>query len=280
MEFPRSAFRSYLLAAARTFRSARRDRYALLASSIAFFAFLALLPFLAVIALAYGMLTPPERVIEDVGTLIAVLPDSSRRLIGEWLVETIMDADGQQASLLLSTILAVYSATRAGQVVISGLNTAFGVSRGRSFFGRRAAALLLVLCGSSVILAALFALWGLAILEGLVPMLETTAVPLLRTIFWSVATIGAGAVLLIIYRYAPARPPPPWPAVLPGAVAATLLWLAATVAFGYYLGSFGDYRRSYGSIGAVIVLQIWLFLSAYTLLLGARLNAELELGRA
>lgn len=262
-------------AAFRAVRAAQANRFGMIASSIAFFSFLALLPLLGAITFAYGMFTEPQQVVQDVRSLVQVLPGNARQLVGSWLVETITDPDGRGLGLLLSTMLAFYSAMRAGQSVIAGLNVAGGVEGRRGFFGQRAASLLMVLSGSALILTALFALSALAFLERLVPQGYSTLVPLLRTIFWSVATIGAGVALLLIYRYAPAREPPSFRRVAPGAVCATLAWLAATVAFGFYLGSFGPYQRTYGSLGAVIVLQIWLFLSAYTLLLGAALNAEL-----
>ena len=262
----------------RIVHDARAHRYGMVASSIAFFSFLALLPFLAAVALAYGMMTEPARVVEDVRSLIQVVPGEARHLIGQWLVEAITRSDGRGVGLVVSSTLSLLSAMRAGQSVIAGLNIAYGVEGGRGFFGKRAASFVMVSCGSGLILAALFALSALAFTERLVPEGYSSVVAILRTLFWTIATIGAGAALLVIYRFAPARKPPAWRLVAPGAVAGTLLWLLATVGFGYYIGSFGRFDRTYGSIGAVIVLQIWLFLSAYALLLGAKLNSELEKG--
>lgn len=257
-------------------RHAYRGRYVTLASSIAFFAFLGLLPLVGAVALGYGMFTREERVVEHVRSLVQFLPGSSRVLLGRWMIDTITNRDGRDVGFLVSTLIAIFSSMRAGQAVIAGLNVACGVERRRGFFAKRGAAFLLVLAGSGLLFTALFALSALAFLERLVPSGYHAIVPWLRTAFWSTATIGATGALLLIYRYAPARPVPAWRRVVPGAVAATLLWLTATLAFGYYLGSFGQYQQTYGSLGAVVALQVWLFLSAYTLLLGARLNTELE----
>lgn len=265
----------YWPAVVRTVRTAHANHFGMIASSIAFFSFLALLPLLGAITFAYGMFTEPEQVVQDVRTLVQILPGNARQLVGTWLVETITNSEGRGLGLVLTSALSLYSAMRASQAVIAGLNIASGSARGRGFFRKRAVSLLMVLSGSALILVALFALSALAFLERLVPLGYARVVPILRTIFWSVATVGAGFALLVIYRYAPARELPPFRKVAPGAVCATIMWLCATVAFGFYLGSFGPYQRTYGSLGAVIVLQIWLFLSAYTLLLGAGLNTEL-----
>ena len=260
----------------RTARGASDGRYGMVASSIAFFSFLALLPFLAAVALAYGVLTEPARVVDDIRSLIQIVPAEARQVLGSWLIEGITRREGRTAGLAISAALSLLSAMRAGQSIIAGLNIACGAEHGRGFVGKRAAALVMVLCGSSLILTSLFALSALAFVEELVPDDYSTVVAVLRTIFWSVATVGATLALLVIYRHAPARKPPSWRRVLPGAVCATLLWLAATTAFGYYIGSFGRFGRAYGSLGAVIVLQIWLFLSAYIFLLGAKLNTEID----
>ncbi len=84
------------------------------------------------------------------------------------------------------------------------------------------------------------------------------------------------AAAATLYRYAPDRPAARWVWLTPGSVAVTLLWLALTLGFGTYVANFGSYDATYGSLGAVIVLLTWLYLSAYILIMGAELNAELE----
>ena len=94
-------------------------------------------------------------------------------------------------------------------------------------------------------------------------------------------TVAIGTVMLalgLLYRYGPNRrgmARAKW--ISPGAVAATLLWALATWAFTVYLQNFANYNKIYGSLGAVIVLLLWLYISAFVCLLGAALNAELEL---
>jgi membrane protein len=79
-----------------------------------------------------------------------------------------------------------------------------------------------------------------------------------------------------IYRIGPSRNPAKWRWISWGAAAATLLWLAASALFSLYVTSFGNFNETYGSLGAVIVLMLWLYLTAFFILLGAELDAELE----
>jgi len=84
------------------------------------------------------------------------------------------------------------------------------------------------------------------------------------------------ASLGLIYRYAPARRQPKWGWVTPGAILATVLWLASSAAFSIYVSNFGSYNQTYGALGGVVILLLWLWLSCFVVLLGAQVNAELE----
>jgi len=88
---------------------------------------------------------------------------------------------------------------------------------------------------------------------------------------------GLGIVALAtVYRYARAQAPPRWQWVSWGAALATVLWLTGSLAFSYYVAEVGSYDRTYGSLGAVIVLLLWFYMTAFVILVGAELNAELE----
>ena len=267
--------REWLASAVRKVRGAREDDYGITASAIAFASFLALLPLLGAVALTHGMVTPADRVVADIRALLLILPGEARGFMGNWLVQSITRSEGQEAGLLISIAIALFSALRAGRTIIAALNTASGVETRRGFLRRRIVALLIVLAGSVLILGELFAIASLAWIERALPPGLAAIAPSLRVIFWTSATGGAVAALVLVYRYAPNRSPPAWRWMLPGALVATVVWLLATFAFGWYLGSFGRTGRTYGTVGAIVVLQMWLFLSGYIMLLGAKLNAEL-----
>src|SRR5690606_5162966 len=84
------------------------------------------------------------------------------------------------------------------------------------------------------------------------------------------------AALAVIYRYGPSRRAARWKWVSGGAVLATLLWLGGSVLFSYYVSWMGNFDETYGSVGAVIVLMLWFYVSAFVVLLGAELDAESE----
>jgi membrane protein len=93
---------------------------------------------------------------------------------------------------------------------------------------------------------------------------------------WPVLVIIVMIGLAALYRFAPSRDEPRWSWVSWGAVVATVLWIAASALFSLYVGRFGSYDKTYGSLGAIVVMLMWLYITAYIVLAGAELNAEME----
>jgi membrane protein len=93
---------------------------------------------------------------------------------------------------------------------------------------------------------------------------------------WVVLAVLVLLALGVVYRLGPDRANPRWRWVSPGAVVALVLWLLGSVGFSYYVDNFGKYNQTYGALAAVIILLLWLFLSAFAVLLGAEFNAETE----
>jgi len=98
----------------------------------------------------------------------------------------------------------------------------------------------------------------------------------LQLLTWAVAGGLACAAIAAMYRYAPSRAHARWRWLSVGSVTATILWLAATIGFGIYAANFAGYDVTYGSLSAVVVLLMWLFVSAYAILIGGLINAEAE----
>lgn len=106
--------------------------------------------------------------------------------------------------------------------------------------------------------------------------LGPVAALVMRGITWLLAAIFCSFTIAAMYRFAPHRTDARWRWLTLGSVLATLLWLAATLGFGLYVAEFASYQATYGSLGAVVVLLVWLYVSAYAVLLGGIVNAEAE----
>ena len=253
---------------------AGKDDFGMVASSIAFSSFLSMLLLLALVALAYGTFTEPQEVIADLRAVTGVLPPGTRSLISASLGEALLQQRGRGAGFILSIALTVFSASRAGRSLLYGLNVAYRVERRQSFDARRLVSLVIVLAAAALVIGVLVAVSAFAFIARFVPELPFAS-ELEQALFWATAAVATSTTLAAAYRFGPSRSPPAWREVAPGAVLATALWVAATALFTVYLSRFGDFGRVYGSLGAVVVLQLWLLGSAFAFLLGARFNAEL-----
>lgn len=259
---------------ARAMRGGSEDDFGIVASSIAFAAFLSILPLLSVVALTYGAVVPREVVLEHVATLSGILPGSVQTFVQDWLGRSLARREGTGLALVLSIGLTLFVGRRIGRSLLHGINIATGIVQDRNPVAAQLMALLIVGVGALLLLAALLSLSALAILGNLMPDESPAIAGILNIVLWLTLILGPGFALMLIYRYVPARSAIAWRWTIPGTVVAIAIWLASTVAFQHYVTNVAPYDTIYGSLSAIVVLQLWLMLSAYILLFGAKVNAE------
>ncbi len=262
----------------RTVRGAFRDDFGIAASSIAFAAFLALIPMAGLVAGIYGLVASPAAVAANIARLSLILPAGAHRIVAQGLDSGLVDRHGGVAALAVPLGVALFSARRAGRSLLHGINRACRVEVERRGWRRQLVALLLVLGCAGLVLTALVSLSVLAFLQSYVPDGLPGARAITALILFASLTVGAGGGLALAYRYAPANGPVDWARIWPGTLFGVALWGAATLAFRWYVAHLARFDDSYGSLSAVVVLLLWLMLSAWALLLGARLNAEAMAG--
>lgn len=249
----------------------------LIAAGVAFYCFTAIVPTLASIVLTYGLLADAETVSRHINELFGILPRDAAALVSDQLVGVVKTSAGQQGfGLLIALCIAFYGVTKATSSMMIALNIAYGEQETRGFIWLTVLSFLLVLGGLVVVLTAFATTTVLALLGSLIPGAPEFVLIAIRTISYMLLAVLVMTATACLYRYAPSRPQAKWVWLSPGALIATIVWLAATSGFGYYASSFGNYNATYGSLGAVVVLLTWLWLSSYVFLVGAELNSELE----
>lgn len=260
----------------RTMAEAKSDQVPLLAAGVAFFGLLALVPALVAFVSLYGLLADPADVSRDVGELLGAAPSEVRDLVENQL-ETVT-ADSSSAigfGLVAGLAVALWSASSGMKHVIDALNVAYDEVEGRGFFKLRALALLLTVGAVVFLVIAMGVLTVVpALLEG--SALGDAAELTISILRWPALALAFASALAVLYRYAPSRDEAEWRWVTPGASVATVLWLIASGLFTLYVSRFGSYNETYGSLGGVVVAMLWLFLTAYVVILGAELDAEME----
>jgi membrane protein len=263
--------------ARRTYKRVWDDNVGLVAAGVAFYGFFAMLSLLGLIVLAYGFVADPVTVIEHMQALTAVLPTDVAFIIGDQLMTAVKASEGTKGfGILLAFLVATYGGTNGAAAVITALNIAYEEKEKRSLLRFY---LLAVSMTVGALILALAALAGTAAVAYLQRLLPATAAPLVvagKVVGYVALTLAAAAVASLLYRFGPSREDAQWRWISPGSVFAALTWLLLTVAFGFYVSHFTNYRASYGSLGAVVALLTWMYLSAYAFIFGAELNSEIE----
>ena len=257
-----------------------QDNVSALAAAVAFYALLCLFPALTAVVSLYGLFTDPNMVERQVAAMEGILPAEAIKLVATWL-QALLEGPPSRfgAGLFVSVVLALGSAWSATGTLMTAVNICYGEEEKRGVIWFNIEALML-----SAGLA-IFGMAAIGLIAVLPAALEFLPVPdalhsVITLLRWPVLAGLAILALAIVYRYAPARTQPRLQFVSWGAVIATVLWIAGSIAFTGYVSTIGSYDKTYGSLGAVIVLTLWFYLTAYVILIGAELNAELErLGR-
>jgi membrane protein len=248
----------------------------LIAGGVTYAILLALFPGLAALVSLYGLVLDASQIDKQVGTLSEILPAETQQLLVEQLHKLVEASSGALGiGAAVGVVLALWSASRGMSGLITALNIAYEEKERRGFFKLNMLALGLTLAqlvGGIVIISLV------AVLPAAVQFLDVGAATkwLLLVVQWPLLIVMMMLGLGILYRYAPDREKPQWRWVSPGAVAATILWVIASIGFTIYVANFNSYDKTYGSLGGVIVLLTWLYLSALMVLLGAVVNAQSE----
>ena len=254
----------------------KEDNVTLLAAGVAFYAMLAIFPAIIAVVTVYGMVADPAQVQSQIGEFAKSLPSGADELLTGQL-KTVTQAGRQSLSigLAVSLLAVLWTASGGIQGLVKGLNLVYDEKETRGFLKLRGLSLLLTL---GAILMAVVAIALVAVFPAVVDDLKLGQAGQLAASIarWVVLALLVLSAVAVLYRYAPDRANPRWRWVSWGAVVALVLWLLGSIGFSWYVDNFGKYNQTYGALAAVIILLLWLFLSAFVVLLGAEIDAEIE----
>jgi membrane protein len=262
--------------AARVKQRVKADNIVLTSAGVAFFGFLAIIPALAAVVSVSGMVLSPERARQRLDEAFDTLPDEARELLTSQL-EGVAGSSGGALSLSLAFSLAAALWVASGGMghLIEAVNLAYEERDDRGFVARKTQALLFTLGAVVLMIAALAALAALPAVLGALDW-PGWLQWILNLAVWPILGLAMVAGLSLLYRKAPDRRDARWGWVTWGAVIAVVVWIIVSIGFQIYVANFASYNETYGSLAAVAVLLIWLWLTALAIILGATINAELE----
>lgn len=253
-----------------------KDHVGLISAGVAFYALLALFPAITALVALGGLVFEPEQVVSQMEGLSGLMPQQVSDLI---IGQAVKVAGSQQAGLglavVLGILLALYSASKGMGSLMEGLNVAYDEEEKRNFFMLKLQTYGLTV---ALIIGVVVAIGVLAVLPAVLALLQLGSLVEWAALglSWVLMFLFALTGLAVLYRFGPSRENPEWRWLTPGALIGVVVWTVASVGFGFYVANFGSYNESFGSLAGAIVLLMWLWISAFIVMLGAELNAELE----
>lgn len=268
--------RGMLDVAMRMWQRQSTQNLGLIAAGIAFYGLLSLFPGITAAVAFAGTFLNPDMLVENSAEITAMLPEAAEQIVmGQLRDVANADASTLNFAALFAVAIALYSASKAVANLISGLNVIYGEKETRNFFVVKALTVFLTFV---LIVGLLIAIIMVAAIPVIASFVDEYGVidELVMFLRWPALFLMGVVGIAILYRLGPNRRSARWRWLTPGAFVACALWVAGSYGFSLYVQSFGSYNETFGALGGVIILLTWLWLSAFIVLLGALLDAELE----
>lgn len=252
----------------------------IISAGIAFYGLLAIFPALAALIALYGAIADPVDIANTLAEVRPLLPHDVYAIIQQQVAQLIAAPPARLGvASLLSLAIVLWSARAGVTALMEGLNVVYGEEDSRGIVVQYLTSLVLTLL---LIAVAIIALLAVVAVPAILHFSDIGPLGALLAQLTPLLILGVAMIFLIggLYRYGPHRALARKRWVTVGAVAATLGWVAASLLLSVYVARFGHFNETYGSIGAIVGLMFWLYGSAFVVLLGAEINAQMELQTA
>ena len=246
-------------------------------AGVAYFAFLSLFPAIAVAILVFGLVTDISIIDGRYQEVVQLLPEQAEELLNGQIVAILSNSNRSLGvGLLITVAVALWVGTRGANALVYAISRAHYEPTERGIVGSVFLSLFITFGAFGVVAASLF---GLAVVPAMLNVLpfDRFAEQLALWLRWPILVVVIFSGVCVLYRRAPKRTKPRWRWVMPGALFATVLWLIASALFSLYVENFADYNATFGALAAPVILVLWFYWSSLIFVLGAILNAELEL---
>jgi membrane protein len=260
----------------RTRKEISRDNVPLVAAGVAFYSLLALPPAFAAAISLWGLIADPAEIQSQIAELARLLPPEAAAVMSDQLRNVAARSDGALGwTAAIGFLLSLWSARAAVNAMIGALNIVYEEEEDRGFFKLTFLTLALTLFALIGGVLALLLVAGVPAILNLIG-LGGGAEIFVHVLRWAVLIGLAVFGLAALYRFGPARHRAQWGWVTWGAGTGAVLWIIASAAFSLFVANFGKYGETYGAIAGVVLLLMWLWISALAALVGAEINSEME----
>jgi membrane protein len=270
-EIPKRGWKDILL---RVYRGISDDRILANAGAVTFFALLALFPGIGALVSIYGLFADAGTIGKQLDTLSLILPGGAIQVIGDELTRLTSQPSAQLGfGFMFGLLVSLWSANGGIKALFDALNTVYEEDEKRSFIRLNALSLTFT---AGMILFLVVAIACIVALPAILEYLPGFVGTVLDIARWPLLAVLVAVALAAIYRYGPSRDTPQWRWITWGSAFAAVAWLITSAVFSFYAANFGNFNKTYGSLGAVMGFMLWIWISVIVILIGAKLNAETE----
>ena len=266
-----------------TVREFNHDQCTDLAAALTYYAVLAIAPGLLAVVSILGLVGDGQQLVQRlVETATGLIGQDQAEKTLQPILENLTNSPGAGLTFVISLVVALWSASGYVTAFSRGINRVYEIDEGRPIWKLRPVLLLvtLVLVLFAVIITVAVVLsGGIARTVGDAIGLSSVAVTAWNIAKWPVVLLLVIVAVAILYYFTPNVRQPKFRWMSVGALVAVVVWILASVGFGFYVANFGSYGSTYGSLAGAIVLLLWLWITNLALLFGAELDAEIERGR-
>jgi membrane protein len=270
---PRRGYKDILL---RVYRGISEDRILLVAAGVAFYLLLSIFPGIGALISIYGLFADPAGVAGHLNAIANVAPSGAIEVLHDELTR-LATRGGTTLGIgfVVSLVISLWTANSGVSALFDALNIVYEQKDKRGLFGYYLSTF------TFTIGAIIFSLLAIAVVVAMPVILNFIPLPGGTDLFvkiarWPILFVLVALALAVLYRYAPSRDGARWRWITWGSAFATCGWVGVSVLFSWYVANFGSYDRTYGSLGAIIGFMTWIWLSVIVVLVGAKLDAEIE----
>ncbi len=253
-----------------------QDRVMAEAAGVTFYALLALFPAMASFISIYGIITDTSHLGDQLANLQGIVPAGGIDIIKDQITAlTTKSSKTLGFAAILGVLISLWSANSGIKSLFDALNVVYHEHEKRGFIRLTLISFCFTIGAILFVIIALSVVVAVPIVLNFIGFGSMSAV-LLKLARWPVMFVVLTFALAVIYRYGPSRNKARWQWVSWGGASAAVFWIIASLGFSFYVANFGNYNKTYGSLGAVVGFMTWIWISSMVVLMGAELNAELE----
>ncbi len=272
-EIPFRGWKDVLL---RVYENIGKNRVIVVAAGVTFYSLLAIFPAIAALVAIYGLFADPGTISSHLDSASGLLPEGAISVIRDQLARNASHGtNALSVAFVVGLLVSLWSANAGVKSVFDALNLVYTEEEKRGLIRLNLASLAFTAAALLFAVAAIGVVVALPIALNYIGLGEATDLAL-RVGRWPMLFLAVAFALAVLYRFGPSRANPKWRWISWGSAFAAVAWIAASVLFSWYAANFGNYDKTYGSLGAVIGFMVWLWISIIVVLVGAELNAEME----